>query len=148
MAPSSKHRYFSLFSSNITDLIGDLTFKLVNQRCQVSPTIHVTQLKYVPPRSAHLVSQSNAPTPRPTTTHASICDIFADLLDVKEHQCFPSPTRIESSQRGGYGTDIGETTEQHDTDGEPARSTADIEGDLQASNWCKVDISNILPSRT
>ena len=69
----------------ITHLIGDFNCKLVNQRDQVSPTMHVNQLKYVPPRSAHLVHQSNAPTPRPTTTHASNCDIFADIPDFKEH---------------------------------------------------------------
>ena len=132
----------------ITHLIGDLYCKLVNQHGQVSPTIHVNQLKYVPPRSAHLVNQSNAPTPRPTTTHVSNCDIFADLPDVKEHQCFHPPTRVETSQRGGHGTDNADTTEQHTTDAEPARSTANSEGDLQTSNWCKVDISNILPART
>ena len=132
----------------ITHLIGDLNCKLVNQRGQVSPTIHVNQLKYVPPRSAHLVNQSNAPTPRPTTTHVSNCDIFADLPDVKEHKCFHPPTHIETSQRGGHGTDSADTAEQHNTDAEPARSTADSEGDLQTSNWCKVDISNILPART
>ena len=132
----------------ITHLIGDLNCKLVNQRGQVSPTIHVNQLKYVPPRSAHLVNQSNAPTLRPTTTHVSNCDIFADLPDVKENQCFHPPTRIETSQRGGHGTDNADTTEQHNTDAEPVKSTADSEGDLQTSNWCKVDISNILPART
>ena len=128
----------------ITHLIGDLNCKLVNQRGQVSPTIHVNQ----PPRSAHLVNQSNAPTLRPTTTHVSNCDIFADLPDVKEHQCVHPPTRIETSQSGGHGTDTADTTEQHNTDAEPARSTADSEGDLQISNWCKADISNILPART
>ena len=83
----------------ITHLIGDLNCKLVNQRGQVSPTIHVNQLKYVPPRSAHLVNQSNAPTSRPTAAPASICDIFADFPDLKEYQCFHPPTRIDASQR-------------------------------------------------
>ena len=50
--------------------------------------------------------------------------------------------------RGGNETDTADTTEQHNTDGAPARSTADIEGDLLADNWCKIDISNILANRT
>ena len=132
----------------ITQLIGDLNCKLVNHRGQVSPTVHVNQLKYMPPRSDYLVSPSYTPTPGPATTHASTCDIFADLPDVTERQCFHSPTRIENSQGGGNGTDTADTTEQHNTDGAPARSTADIEGDLLADNWCKVDISNILANRT
>ena len=102
----------------------------------------------MPPTSDHLVSSLYAPTPGPATTHASTCDIFADLPDVKEHQCFHSPTLIENSQGGGNGTDTADTTEQHNTDGAPAKSTADIEGDLLADNWCKVDISNILANRT
>ena len=118
----------------ITQLIGDLNCKLVNQRGQVSPTVHVNQLKYMPPRPDHLVSQSYAPTPGPVTTHASTCEIFADLPDVKERQCFHSPTRIENSQGGGNGIDTADTTEQHNTDGTPARRTVDIEGDLLADN--------------
>ena len=116
----------------ITHLIGDLNCNLVNQHGQVRPTIHVNQLKYVPTWSAHLVNQSNAPTPRPTSIHASVCDIFADLSDVKEHQCFHPPIHIETSHRGGHGTDNADTTEQHNTDGEPARSTATI---LAKSPW-------------
>ena len=102
----------------------------------------------MPPRSDHLVSPSYTHIPGPATTHASTCDIFAELPDVTEHQCFHSPTRIENSQGGGNGTDTADTTELHNTDGAPARSTADIEGDVLADNWCKVDISNILANRT
>jgi len=45
-----------------------------------------------------------------------------------------------------------DTTEHHNTDVKPTRSTADIERDLKADNnffnenWCKVDISMILPT--
>ena len=101
----------------------------------------------MPPRSDHLVSPAYAPTPRPATTRASTCDIFADLPDVKEYQNFHPPTHIENSQGGGNGTDTADTTEQRNTDDAPTRSTADIEVNLLADNWCKVDISNILSNR-
>ena len=102
----------------------------------------------MPPSSDHLISPSPAPTPGPAATHASKWDIFADLPDGKERQCFHSRTRIESSQGGGHGTDTTDSTEQHNTDGAPAGSTADIKRNLLADNWCKVDISNILANRT
>ena len=102
----------------------------------------------MPPRSDQFVNQSNSPIARPTTTHACICDIFANLTDAKEHQCFHSPADIENSQRGGNGTDNADTTEQNTAADEPSRSTADIEGDLEVDNYCKVDISNTLSSRT
>ena len=55
---------------------------------------------------------------------------------------------LKNSQERGNRTDTADTTQQHKTDGEPARSTADIEGDLLAENWCKVDVSNTLVNRT
>ena len=102
----------------------------------------------MPPRSDHLANQSYAPTPIPATTHASTCDIFADLSVVKEHFCSHPPTRIEGSQRGRNERDTADTTEQHNTDGAPGKSRADFEGDLQTDKWYKVDVSNIVANRT
>ncbi len=63
----------------ITHLIGDLNCKLVNEHGIVSPTVHVNQLKYIPPRSIHLVNNSPVLKHTEESSRETFCEIFADL---------------------------------------------------------------------
>ena len=169
----------------ITHLIGDVICKLIDLSGKVSPTVHVNQLKYVPPRSVHLANQSAIPKPPQEAPQENFCDIFADLNNVETNNCIDNTVHIEGARGGGNVADNFNATEHHDIDNEPARGAIIVDRDLQEGqlinderneqraeqpiddeqtvlpvdtqeddnsimnrNWCRVDISNILPNRT
>ena len=69
----------------ITELLGDLNCKLVNPSGKVSPTVHVNQLKYVPPRSVHMMNPSTVLKPTQETPQENFCDIFPGLTNTESN---------------------------------------------------------------
>ena len=115
----------------ITHLVGDLNCKLINQCGKVSPTVHVNQLKYLPPRSAHLIDQSTVPKPTTEAPQGNFCDIFADLNNVDTNTRDDHTIHIEGARGGGIVESNLNNIENHNIDNEPARSEVVVERNLQ-----------------
>ena len=115
----------------ITHLIGDVNCKLIDLGGKVSPTVHVNQLKYVPPRSVHLANQSAIPKPPKEAPQENFCDIFAGLNNVETNNRIDNTVHIEGARGGGNVAGNFNATEYHDIDNEPARGAIIVDRDLQ-----------------
>ena len=120
----------------ITHLIGDLNCKLVDASGKASPTIHVNQLKYIPPRSIHLLNKATDPLPAKEPPKKKVCDIFADLTNTKTTNLIDDRVHVEGARGGGNTGDLNHREQPEDNN------------NMINRNWCRVDIANILPNRT
>ena len=65
-----------------------------------SPTVHVNQLKYTPPRSTHLLKQTINILPTKDPPKVQVCDIFADLTNIRTRNLVDDRAFVEGAGSG------------------------------------------------
>ena len=135
----------------IARLVGEVNCQLVNSDNKLSPVVHVNQLKYIPKRSTQL---NDSLTPDKDiieqNTNQSICDIFHDLDNVPDNQETHVIVHEGGNDRPENATDRARVNEpnEHLNIGENNENNVIPENQRMNENWCRIDISNILPHRT
>ena len=130
----------------IVRLVGEVNCQLINAAHKLSPVVHVNQLRQIPKRSTHLhhcllpAQNINAHDPN----HAT-CDICNTIDTTTENQ---NPKYALIKEGGNDESNVYDLNVLLNPDENNANNDNIPDSQRIEDNWCRLEISNILPRTT